>query len=96
MSKSEPLDDAMSEAHAARYATGEREQGRVKFVNQDRGFSFIRCDSGDDLFAHVSNYGFLEPQVGARVSFVRGTNPRTNRPEAKQIAILDKEESQHG
>jgi cold shock CspA family protein len=69
-----------------------REQGRVKFVNQDRGFSFIRTDSGDDLFAHVSNYGFIEPQVGNRVAFERGTNPRTNRPEAKAIAIIDTEE----
>jgi cold shock CspA family protein len=66
----------------------DREQGRVKFVNQDRGFSFIRCDAGDDLFAHISNYGFLEPQVGCRVSFERGVNPRTGRLEAKAVSIL--------
>ncbi len=70
----------------------DREQGRVKFVNQDRGFSFIRCDTGDDLFAHISNYGFLEPKVGNRVSFERGVNPRTSQPEAKSIAILDEVE----
>jgi len=67
----------------------QREQGRIKFWNADAGFGFIRCDSGDDLFAHVSNLGFLVPQVGNRVSFERGINPRTNRPEAKAIAILE-------
>ncbi|MGD0332985.1 MAG: cold shock domain-containing protein [Xanthobacteraceae bacterium] len=67
----------------------DREQGRIKFYNQEREFGFVRTDSGDDLFVHVSSLGFLEPEVGARVSFERGVNPRTNRPEAKSVAILD-------
>jgi cold shock CspA family protein len=37
----------------------ERDHGRVKFWNVDRGFGFIRCDAGDDLFVHVSAFGFL-------------------------------------
>ena len=68
-----------------------RSFGRIKFWNEDAGFGFIRCDDGSDLFAHVSNTGFLVPKVGARVSFDLGTNPRTNRPEAKAGAILDNE-----
>lgn len=73
----------------------DREQGRIKFFNQERGFGFVRTDNGDDLFVHVSNLGFLEPEVGCRVSFERGVNPRTARPEAKAVAILDQGES-HG
>ena len=67
----------------------EREQGRVKFWNPDRGYGFIRCDDGSDLFAHVSNFGFIVPEVGSRVEFERGVNPRTGGPEAKAGAILE-------
>ncbi len=66
-----------------------REQGRIKFWNEDKGFGFVRTDDGDDLFVHVSNLGFLRPVVGNRVAFERGVNPRTNRPEAKAVSILD-------
>ncbi len=69
-----------------------REQGRVKFWNQDKGFGFVRSDDGDDIFAHVSNFGFLVPKVGNRVTFERGVNPRTGRPEVKSASILDEVE----
>jgi cold shock protein len=70
-----------------------REQGRVKFFNDDRGFGFVRKDDGTDLFFHVSSCGLLLPQIGARVSFEVGANPRTSQPEAKSVAILDTESS---
>jgi cold shock CspA family protein len=70
----------------------QRSFGRIKFWNEDAGFGFIRCDDGSDLFVHVSNTGFLSPKVGDRVAFDHGTNPRTNRLEAKSVAILDNEE----
>lgn len=65
-----------------------REQGRIKFWQQDAGYGFIRCNAGDDLFVHISNTGFLVPKVGAQVEFDRGTNSRTNKPEAKNVSIL--------
>ncbi len=69
----------------------ERSLGRVKFWNTDKGFGFVRCDDGSDLFAHVSNFGFLVPKVGDRVSFEVGPNTKTNRPEVKAASILDPE-----
>jgi cold shock protein len=30
-------------------------QGKVKFFDQDRGFGFISCEGGEDVFVHVSN-----------------------------------------
>ena len=66
----------------------ERASGRVKKWFDDRGFGFIRADDGNDYFFHVSSCGFLRPQEGARVAFDRGTNPRTGKPEGKNISIL--------
>jgi cold shock protein len=73
----------------------EREFGRVKFWNDDKGFGFIRKDDGSDIFVHVSQCGFLRLNVGNRVSFDVDANPRTNKPEAKAVAILETETS-HG
>lgn len=66
-----------------------REQGRIKKWFDERGFGFIRADTGDDLFVHVSSTGFLVPKVGNRVAFDVGANPRTGKPEARNVAILD-------
>lgn len=67
----------------------EREHGRIKNWFEEKGFGFIRCEDGTDIFAHVSATGFLIPKAGARVSFERGENPRTNKMEAKAVSILD-------
>jgi CspA family cold shock protein len=67
----------------------EREFGRVKFWDNDKGYGFIRADNGRDVFVHVSATGFLSPSVGDRVSFEVGTNPRSGKPEAKAVAITD-------
>lgn len=69
----------------------QREFGRVKKWFDERGFGFIRCDDGNDYFAHVSQFGFLRPHEGDRVAFDSGANPRTGKPEAKNISILDGE-----
>ena len=68
-----------------------REQGRVRKWFESNGYGFVRTDAGDDVFLHGSQTGFLVPEVGNRVSFERGTNPRTNKPEAKNVSILDGE-----
>jgi CspA family cold shock protein len=67
----------------------EREFGRCKFWNDDRGFGFIRCDNGEDVFVHVSQCGMLRLEVGQRVGFDHGANPRTNKPEAKNVSVLE-------
>ena len=50
---------------------GEREFGKVKDYNQEKGFTFIgRCAGGDDIFGHKREFGNIEPYVGQPVSFV--------------------------
>ena len=71
-----------------------REKARCKFWDDDRGYGFLRCEDGTDIFVHTSSTGFLPLSVGDRVSFERGTNPRTNKPEAKAVAVLENKESE--
>lgn len=66
----------------------EREFGRIKNWFKEKGYGFIRKDDGTDVFVHVSATGFIEPKAADRVSFEIGTNPRTNKPEAKAVSIL--------
>ena len=66
----------------------EREFGRVKKWFELKGFGFIRRDDGTDIFVHISALGFLQPKIGDRVSFDIGENPRTQKPEAKNVSIL--------
>ncbi|KAL8788505.1 MAG: hypothetical protein Q9195_007282 [Heterodermia aff. obscurata] len=50
---------------------GERELGKVKSYNEEKGFAFIaRCVGGDDIFAHKREFGGLDPWVGQPVSFI--------------------------
>lgn len=47
--------------------------GSVKFFNADKGFGFIKQDSGDDLFFHISEVdGNQELQDGDKVEFEIG------------------------
>jgi cold shock protein len=68
-----------------------RKSGRCKSFNRERGFGFIRRQDGTDLFVHVSQTGQILLEHGERVSFEVGQNSRTNKPEAKNVAILDME-----
>ena len=50
---------------------GERELGKVKSYNEEKGFAFIsRCSGGDDVFGHKRELGGVEPYVGQPVSFI--------------------------
>jgi cold shock CspA family protein len=66
----------------------EREEGHVKNWFEEKGFGFVRCSDGTDLFMHISATGFIIPKAGCRVAFSRGNNPRTNKPEAQAASIL--------
>ncbi|NPV29154.1 MAG: cold shock domain-containing protein [Firmicutes bacterium] len=47
-------------------------QGRVKWFNQEKGYGFIECDGGGDVFVHYSaiqEEGFKTLTEGQRVEF---------------------------
>ena len=47
-------------------------EGKVKWFNEKKGFGFIECDEGEDVFVHFSaiqDNGFKTLSEGQRVSF---------------------------
>lgn len=49
-----------------------RKQGFVKWFNNEKGFGFIQCDDGRDVFIHYSairGKGFKKLDEGTRVDF---------------------------
>jgi cold shock CspA family protein len=68
--------------------------GYVTYFNHSRGFGFIKCDDGSDLFCHIRNVFSLGenleqdmPQVGDRLEFEVGINKKNEKPEAKKVFI---------
>ncbi|MGB9793235.1 MAG: cold shock domain-containing protein [Thermacetogeniaceae bacterium] len=64
-------------------------QGRVKWFNQEKGYGFIECDGGGDVFVHYSaiqEEGFKTLTEGQRVEFeiVQGTRG----PQASKVVKL--------
>jgi len=51
----------------------ERQNGTVKWFNDEKGYGFITPESGDDLFVHyraIEGDGFKSLKEGQSVSFV--------------------------
>jgi CspA family cold shock protein len=47
-------------------------EGKVKWFNEKKGFGFIECDEGEDVFVHFSaiqDDGFKTLSEGQRVRF---------------------------
>ena len=68
---------------------GPRETGTVKWFNAPKGFGFIVCDSGDEIFVHfraLRNGGRRSLKDGLPVSFVITSGDRG--PQASDVEIL--------
>jgi CspA family cold shock protein len=59
-------------------------QGTIKTIRDDKGFGFIKPDTGtQDVFFHSSSVnggGFDQLREGDRVEFTEGTDPRNPGP----------------
>ena len=50
-----------------------KEQGVVKWFNNEKGYGFIRRNSGDDVFVHhsaIQGNGFKSLEEGDQVEFI--------------------------
>jgi CspA family cold shock protein len=67
--------------------------GVVKHWNADKGFGFLATDSGEDVFAHitqVTNEEIDSLSKGARVSFeIAPSKKRPEKMEAKNIHVIE-------
>lgn len=56
-----------------------KEQGTVKWFNSEKGFGFIRRESGDDVFVHhtaIVGSGFKSLAEGDQVEFTVTKGPK--------------------
>ncbi len=61
-------------------------QGTIKKINSERGFGFIRTDTGEDVFFHnssVADGGFDRLREGQQVTFETEPSPRG--PRAREV-----------
>ena len=67
-----------------------KEQGVVKWFNNEKGYGFIRRDSGDDVFVHhsaIQAAGFKSLDEGDRVEFTVTQGPKG--AQAQQVVKLE-------
>lgn len=56
-----------------------KEQGTVKWFNNEKGYGFIRRASGDDVFVHhtaIQSNGFRSLNEGDQVEFIVAKGPK--------------------
>jgi|WetSurMetagenome_2_1015567.scaffolds.fasta_scaffold190183_3 cold shock protein len=64
-----------------------REAGIIEMWNYDKGFGFVACGSGPDLFLHATAVLRGTRAVGRRVEFVRVAAQRG--PRAHAVEVFD-------
>ncbi|MGY8637452.1 cold shock domain-containing protein [Bradyrhizobium sp. 14AA] len=65
-------------------------EGTIKTYHDDRGFGFIRPDSGGtDIFFHLKSFSAsLTPEAGARVSYNLAPDQRSGKLQAVSVRVL--------
>jgi cold shock protein len=64
-----------------------RQHGTVKFFNIERGYGFVSCEAGRDVFLHISDWVHEhDPHKGDAVNFI--VDPRDVRPRARRIVVV--------
>ena len=68
----------------------DRVKGGVKWLNSTKGFGFISCNEGDDVFVHYSaireSGGFRTLEEGQEVEFTMGEGEKG--PQAQDVVGL--------
>ena len=84
-----PAEASPPAAPPASSSDSDREQGRVKWFDPEKGYGFLVRPTGEDLFVHHSEVesdpGSLEP--GGEVEYVVGRNDRG--PNARGVRLIE-------
>jgi CspA family cold shock protein len=67
-------------------------EGRIKWFNNSKGYGFIGCENGPDVFVHYSGIvgdGYRTLQEGDRVSFDLVQGPKG--PQAANVVKVETE-----
>ena len=67
-----------------------KESGMVKWFKDAKGYGFIQCDEGRDVFVHYSpivNVEFRSPSEGQRVEF--SVEESAKGPQAQSVYIVN-------
>jgi CspA family cold shock protein len=65
--------------------------GKIKFYDEAKGFGFITCDDGADVFLgsrELQRRGISPPRPGARLCFEVVVNAR-GKSEATKVTLID-------